>query len=204
MNIYEIVGDAKTLKEMINEEADPETGELREVSEEEKQTFLSWINENQENLEAKFNSIYKVICNKKAEAEIAEAEKNILSAELDRLRKRAKARFNEVDRIKGLIGWALEKLGMKKYKTGLFSIGFQATKKSAKPVPGVFNSNDIPVRYLKRELSLSAINQAIADGTLYEKEGPENRTKLFYKNSYGEERTLLGVAYSGGETLVIR
>jgi hypothetical protein len=197
-SIYEIVGDIKALEMLIQEESDPETGELRELSDKEKADFLAWINENESSLELKMNNIYKVYCNKKAEADVAEAEKAALSKEIDRLRNRAKARDNEAGRVKGLIGYALQKLGVQKYKTGLFTVGFQATRKSAKPVVGFFNPDNIPVKYLKRELSPSAIQEAIQSGELV-----EINTKLFYSEN-GETKELFGVSYTGGETLVIR
>jgi len=204
MTIYEITADCKALESLINEETDSETGELRELSESELSELIAWLEENKQNLETKFNNIYKVYCNKKAEADIAEAEKNALKAEMDRLRKRAEARLNEAGRIKGLIGYALDRLGLKKYKTALFSIGYQATRKTAKPVVGFFNADLIPAEFLKRELSPFAINKAIEEGRLYEKtDNPLNKGKLFYRDENGEQ-VLKGVTYSGSETLVLR
>jgi len=204
MTIYEITADYKALENLIDGMTDPETGETREFTDEEKSELTKWANEIEGNFEAKFNGIYKVYCNKKAEAEIAEAEKNALKNEMDRLRKRADARLNEAGRLKSLIGYAMDILKMKKLKTGLFSIGYQATKKSARPVEGFFKIDEIPVEFLKRELSPTAINKAIEEGRLYEKTGnPLDKGKLFYRSENGE-RDLKGVSYLGGETLVIR
>jgi len=201
MTIYEITADYKALENLINDMTDPETGETREFTDEEMQELTAWATEIEGNFENKFNNIYKVYCNKKAEADIAEAEKNALKSEIDRLRKRAEARENEAGRIKGLIGYALDKLKLKKYKTALFSIGYQATRKTAKPVEGFFNADLIPPEFLKCELSPTAINKAIEEGRLYEKDDPLSRGKLFDRET-GEE--LKGVFYGGGETLVIR
>jgi hypothetical protein len=204
MTIYDITKDYKALENLVNEMTDTETGETREFTDEEKMELTAWADEIGCNFENKFNNIYKVYRNKKAESDIAEEEKNTLEAEMDRLRKRAKARINETIRLKGLIGYALDRLKLKKYKTALFSIGYQATRKSAKPVEGFFNPDEIPVEFLKRELSPTAINKAVEEGRLYEKsDNPLNKGKLFYRDENGEQ-VLKGVNYSGGETLVIR
>ena len=203
MTIYNIVGDIYALKNLVNDAmTDEETGEVREFTDEEKADFLAWLDENRANLEEKFNSIYKVYCNIKAEADVAETERKMLKDEMERLSKRAKARENEAARVKGLFAYAMKRLNMKKYKTPLFSIGWQETRKTAKPLT-IFNPDHIPVEYLKRELSASAINEAIKEGRLYEKEGFEHNSKLFYRDENGEHE-LKGVAYSGGETLVVR
>jgi len=205
MTIFNIVGDCRALEILIESELEnPETGETREFTDEEIADFLVWVKENEENLETKFNSIYKVYRNLKAEADIAEAEKATLKAEIDRLGKRAKARVNNAGRAKGLIEYAMTVLKMKKFKSAIFSAGFQATRKTAKPIEGFFNPDKIPVEFLSRELSSSAINKAIAEGRLYEKDGTENRTKLFYKDDSGQDEQLKGVSYMGGETLVVR
>ena len=150
ITIFDVIADCKALESLINEESDLETGEVREVTEEEKADFLAWINENEQNLEAKLDNIYKVYRNLKAEADIAEAEKSTMKAEMDRLGKRAKTRANEAGRVKGLIEYAMVKLGFKKYKTALFSVGFQATRKSAKPIEGFFKPDEIPVAQDRR------------------------------------------------------
>jgi len=208
MTIFDVIADCKALASLINEESDLETGDVREITEEEKAEFLAWIKEEEEenaqNLETKMNNIYKVYRNLKAEADIAEAEKNTLNAERDRLSKRAKTRTNEAGRVKTLIEYAMHSLGMKKFKTALFSAGFQATRKCARPIEGFFNPDEIPVEFLTRELSTSAINEAIKNGRLYEKEGATYFTKLFYRDENGVEQMLKGVSYAGGNTMVIR
>ena len=204
MTIFDVIADCKALASLINEESDLETGDVREITEEEKAEFLAWIEENEQNLETKMDNIYKVYRNLKAEADIAEAEKNTLNAERDRLGKRAKTRTNEAGRVKTLIEYAMHSLGLKKFKTALFSAGFQATRKCARPIEGFFKPDEIPVEFLTRELSTSAINEAIKNGRLYEKEGVEYYTQLFYLDGNGVEQRLKGVSYSGGNTMVIR
>jgi len=204
VTIYDIVNDCLALRKLIDEECDPETGEMGEISDEDKATFMAWINEDQKNLETKFDNTYKFYRNLEAEAEIAEAEKAALKGEVDRLSKRAKARINTANRAKWYLGYAMSVLGFKKYETALFSIGFQATQKSVKEVDGFFNPDLIPAEFLKREISPTAVKKALEDGRLYEKkDDPLARGKLFYHGANGEEQ-LKGVSYLGGETLVIR
>jgi hypothetical protein len=66
MTIFDVVKDCKALEVLIDEECDPETGELRNLTDDEKADFLGWINENKQNLQTKFDNIYKVYRNKTA------------------------------------------------------------------------------------------------------------------------------------------
>jgi hypothetical protein len=202
MTIYNITSDMRALQSLINGLTDKETGETREVTEEERQTFLEWVNEIESNFKEKFDNICRFFKNIQAQADVAAAERDTLKAEMDRLSKRAKARENEAAQLKGLLWFAFDNLGMKNYKTDLFSVGIQNTRKTAKP-DCLFNADNIPVKYLKRELASSAVYEAVKDGTLYEKEGDINRGSLFYRSENGEQR-LNGVSYSGGQALVIR
>jgi hypothetical protein len=201
MTIYNIISDIRALESLINGLTDEETGEVREITEEEKQEFLNWVNENESNFKDKFDGICRYFKNLQAQAEVAGAERDTLKAEIDRLSKRAKARENEAGRLKSLLWYALDSLKMEKFKTELFSAGIQNTRKTAKPT-ALFNPDDIPTAYLKRELSPSAITEAVKVGALYEKEGPLNYTKLFYRDN--GEHELKGIAYVQGKTLVIR
>jgi hypothetical protein len=202
MTIYNIISDITALRSLINGLTDEETGESREITGEEKQAFLNWINENQANFNEKFDNICRFFKNLKAQADVAAAERDTLKAEMDRLSKRAKARENEADRLKGLLWFAFDSLKVQKHKTELFSAGIQNTRKTAKTTT-TFSPDKIPAEYLKRELALSVISEAVKDGTLYEKDGLENRTKLFYRGE-GGECELKGVAYVQGQALVIR
>jgi len=208
MTMYEIASMPKIIEDLMNEAlTDPDTGEVRELTDEENSSFLEWLEEFEESFETKFNNICKVSRNIKAQAALAEAEKSILNKEIESWRRKQQARENEEKRVKLLITLAFDKLGIKKHKTALFNAYFQKTAKSAKPST-TFNPDKVPVEYLKRELNTAAINEAIQEGRLYEKGNTEsemfNEHKLFYKDKNGEERVLEGVTYSGGETLVIR
>jgi hypothetical protein len=202
MTIYNILSDINALKSLINSLTDEETGETREITNEEKQIFLAFLDENESNFKDKFDAICRFYKNLQAQSSVAAVERDTLKAEMDRLSKRAKARENEADRIKSLLWFALDSLKMEKYKTDLFSAGIQNTRKTARPT-SIFNLDDIPVEYLRRELAPSFISDAVKEGKLYEKEGPENLTKLFYRDDSGEHE-LKGVAYVQGKALVIR
>lgn len=203
MTIYNVVADFYVLKN-LSEEAmtDPETGEVRELTEQENADFLTWINESKDNLETKMNNISKVYSNKKAEIELIEAEIKVLKDEIDRLNKKKKARENEANRIKNLLAYALEKFNFRKFKTFLFTIYYQKTAKSVK-TDSLFNLDKIPVDYLRRELSPSAIKKAVDDGQLYESDNPLFRGKLFYRED-GIEKMIEGVSYLAGKSLVVR
>jgi hypothetical protein len=200
--IYEIVGDIRSLQSLISSLTDEETGETREITDEEKATFIAWINEHNERFDAKFDGICKVYRNMKAIADVATAERDALKDEMERLSKRAKARENEADRLKGLLWYAMDSLKMPKYKTALFSAGVQNTRKTAKPT-SIFNIDAIPEEFLRRELMPSKISEAVKEGVLYEKDGAENHAKLFFRED-GVERELTGIAYVQGRALVIK
>jgi len=203
--IYGIVGDLKALERLVNEMTDPETGETRAFTDEELQMLTTWADEGEEALKNKIDGICKVYKNKKAEAGVAEAERDALKAEIDRLKRTANAKGNEADRIKNLIGFAFDRLGLKKLKTNLFNVYPQKIRKTAKPMEGFFDAAKIPEEFLRpRELSPSAIDDAVKRGRLYEKAGGLDLGKLFYRDEGGFERALAGVSYLGGETLVIR
>lgn len=201
MTIYETAEDISAISELINSLIDEETGEARELTDEEKQTFLVWVKESEGKFNNKFDNICKFYKNLKATAEAAETERKLLSDEMSRLSKRAKARENEANGLKNLIWFAFSKMKIKKHKTDLFSAGIQNTKKTAK-TDSLFDPALIPIEFLNQELSSSKINEAINKGDLYEKEKSPGR--LFYKDEAGKEKELAHVFYSAGEALVIR
>jgi len=206
LTAYELGQEWSALVSLISDLTDPETGETRELTEAEKAYLSEQIDKIGTDIKVKINGICKVFKNIKMEAEIAEAEKNALKGELDRLSKRAKARDNEADRVKLLACLLLDKIKEKKMKTELFTLYYMNTQKSVKESEGFFNPDKIPVEFLKREIDKTAIKKAVDEGRLYEKnekEFPLSRGKLFYKDN-GIEKALEGVSYLGGETLVIR
>ena len=213
--MYNIAGDVKALSSLIESLTDEETGETRELTDEEKETFAAWVKEETEAFDSKFDKICKFFKNLKATAATAQAERDSFKEEMDRLSKRAKARENEAGRIKDLIWQAFDILGMKKYKTALFSAGIQATAASVKTDSG-FDIALIPARYWKTpELSASAIKAGLESGELFQKpaaENPLDRDKVFYtiaaptlQDPSGEiELSLPGIRYAQGSTLVVR
>jgi polyhydroxyalkanoate synthesis regulator phasin len=200
---YEIGADYAALVNLVQDTfIDPETGEAKEATQEEKDYLQKCFMEIKENAETKFDNIGKLIRNIEFEADLITAQKDIFYKEVKRLRKRITAHENQVKGLKGVAAYLLEKLDLKKIKTPLFSFGWQKTAESAK-TDYLFNPDNIPVKYLKRELSPSAIKEAVKLGELYTKEGDLNRGKLFYLEN-GQEKILEGVTYLGGEVLVMR
>ena len=161
MTIYQIVGDIRSLNALVESLTDEETGETRELTDEEKKTFLDWIGEQEEAFNAKFDNTCKVYRNLRATADVCTAERDALKAEYDRLSKRAKARQSEADRVKGLIWFSLEALGMQKKKTELFSAGIQNTAASVRVGDSIHPENEIanliPDEFIKKEVAKSKI-----------------------------------------------
>jgi len=203
MTAYQLGGEWDALLSLINELTDPDTGETRELTEDEKSFISEQIDKIGHDIKDKMDGICKVFKNLKLQAEIAEAEKSAMKAEMDRLQKRAKARENEANRVKGLLAYLMEKVGKKTIKTDLFTANWQATQKSLDTVKGFFNPDNIPVEYLTRDINKTKIKEAIANGSMYEKDTPQDKGKLFYLEN-GIEKHLLGVSYLGSETLFIR
>ena len=201
--LYELTNDRKALYDLIGDLTDPETGETRELTVEEMEALAALDNETGDAVDSKIDSICKVYKTINAQAEVAQVERATFRDEMSRLSRTATARENEAKRVKNLISYFFDKLGKKKHKTPLFNVYTQATRKTARP--DIFYDVDkIPVEYLKRELSASAIDSAIKEGRLYEKTSPLDKGRLFFIDELGIEQSLVGVSYLGGETLVIR
>lgn len=202
--IFNIVGDVKALAALIESLTDEETGETRELTDEEKTTFAAWVKEESEAFDSKFDKICKFFKNLKATASVAQAERDALKDEMDRLSKRAKARENEAGRVKDLLWFAFDALGMKKHKTELFSAGIQATAASVK-TDSSFNVWQVPREYWKTpEISATEIKKGLELGDLFQKADSENPLErdLVFVKSTGE--AIAGLHYAQGSTLVIR
>ena len=222
MNIYQIVGDIRSLNALVESLTDEETGETRDLTDEEKKTFLDWINEQEEAFNAKFDNTCKVYRNLRATADVCTAERDSLKEEYDRLSKRARARQAEADRVKGLIWYALDALKLKKKSTELFSAGIQNTGASVKVGDSTHPEEEvaklIPEEFVKREVSKSLISDKIKEGTLYQKPVSTNEEEakagthvlpldegaVFGKTDDGYEYRLEGIKYLKGLTCVIR
>lgn len=200
---YEIGQDFHALMSLINELTESE----REITEEDDKFLKEEAARIGGDIKEKINGCCKLVKNCEIEASIAEAEKDALKGQVERLTKRANARLNIAKRVKNcVIGYLMDTIGEKKIKTELFSVGYQNTAKSVKEVTGFFNPDLIPSEFLKREINPTAIKNAIEDGRLFEKtedeieKNPLLKGKLYFKD--GKE--LKGVSYTGNSTLVIR
>jgi len=206
LTAYELGQEWTTILSLLNELTN-EDGVTRELTDEEKKFFESEVNRICKDIKDKVDSIGKVYKNFMLAADIAKAEKEAIDSEVKRLRKRAQARENEADRVKSLLSFIMDALKEKKVKGNIFSAYYQATQKSTKELTN-FDINKIPVEFLKRELSPSAIKAAFDEGRLYHKTEEEDHLAyhtgtLFYKEN-GVEKKIEGVSYKSGETLVIR
>ena len=222
MTLYQIVGDIKALAALADSLTDEETGITRELTEDEKLSFASWIAEESSMFDEKFDNVCKVYKNMRATADVCTAERDSMKAELDRLSKRAKAREAEADRVKGLIWFALDALGKQKHKTALFSAGVQKTGASIRIGDSVNTEENIvkilPDEFVTREVSKSAIVEKIKSGELYVKPvstsggdilsgefvSPLDEGAVFGKTPEGLEYRLEGIKYLSGKTCIIR
>ena len=201
MTLYEISSDMLALKNLLENMVDDE-GNPREPTEEELQTMQKWFEDSLSDFEKKFDNYCKFIKNLKMEAVIAEEERKTYKAELDRLSKRSKAFENKAKSVNNLLWWSMQRLNMKNYKTALFSAKEQNTQISINPLAGS-SLKEVPEKFLKpRELNVTAIKEAIKDGTLKQGNGtPLGETKLYFVSS-GEE--LKDVRWTQGTALIIR
>lgn len=202
MRLYDIASDMLAAEKLIEESRErvDENGEPVGLSEED----MNYINEcftcSAEQFEHKFDGYCKFIKNYRIEAQNIDAERKNYKAEMDRLSKRSKTAENIADRLQDMLQMNMERLGMQKWKTELFSAGIQATQLSIKPREGS-NLSGIPDCYLKpRELDTAAIKADIKAGKL----------KVIEDGiDYGSVCTADGTKLNGvfarkGKTLVIR
>lgn len=199
-SLYEITGDIEAAYKLIQDAVD-EDGTPRELTDEE----LSYVREcfevSEEEFINKFDSYCKFIKNLKNSAANAENERKTFKEEMDRLSKRAKVADNTAQRIQGMLRWGMEKIGMKKYKTDLFSAGIQNTQLKIEPRAGD-DLSGVPEKFLKpRELNISAIKEAIKAGelTAHTEEGLDYGKVT---NEAGEQ--VKGIFVAQGTALVIR
>lgn len=201
MTLYEITGDLKALNQLMEDMVDEE-GNPREPSTEELETMQKWFECSSADFEKKFDNYCKFIKNLKLEAAIADEERKAYKNELDRLSKRSKAFENRAKSVNGLLWFAMQNLGMKKYKTALFSAGEQNTQIKIEPLAGS-SLKEVPDEFLKpRELDTAKIKAAIKDGILKQGDGtPLGDTKLFFADT-GKE--LKDIRWAQGTALIIR
>jgi hypothetical protein len=190
MTMYEITGDMRALKNLVDSLED-EDGNPRDPDEEEKQTILDWIGQTEQAFYEKADNICKFVKNLKIEAEIAEAERKAHKEEMDRLSRAAKARENKANAVRMILHEAMTALGLKKYKSALFSVNVQNTAKSARMADGC----PVPPEWGKPlELDGSKVRAAVEDGSLVCVDN-----MLYTRNG---KKT--GIAWLGSEIIVIR
>lgn len=194
MTLYEITNDVLQINELLESAVDSD-GNPRDLTPEEENTIREWFAASKEDFEAKFDSYGKFITNLKLQAETADGERKAYKEELDRLSARAKSYDNRRRSVLGGLRYAMEKLGLEKYKTSLFSAGIQNT---ALKIEQTGRLKDIPEKYLKpRELNASAVKDGIKSGELIKTDGGS-----ILLAATGE--LLEGIRAEQGKTLVMR
>lgn len=197
--LYDIAEDLLSLNDLMESLVD-ENGEPREPTEEEMQEMRKWFEVTQEELQNKFDSYCKFIKNLKLSSENADSERKNMKDELDRLAKRAKARENQRNAVQGLLRWNLERLGIKTFKSDLFTANIQNGQKQVS-LASTAKIETLPEEFLKpRELDTVAVKDALKDGFLIQKEGAENYGKVFTRE--GEE--IKGLMVIQGTNFIIR
>ena len=197
--LYDIAEDLLSLNDLMESLVD-ENGEPREPTEEEMQEMRKWFEVTQEELQNKFDSYCKFIKNLKLSSENADSERKNMKDELDRLAKRAKARENQRNAVQGLLRWNLERLGIKTFKSDLFTANIQNGQKQVS-LASTAKIEELPAEYLKpRELDTVAVRDALKDGLLIQKEGAENYGKVFTR----EGVEIKGLMVIQGTNFIIR
>ena len=197
--LYDIAEDLLSLHDLIESLVD-ENGEPREPTEEEMQEMKKWFEVTYEELQNKFDSYCKFIKNLKLSSENADSERKNMKDELDRLAKRAKARENQRNAVQGLLRWNLERLGIKTFKSDLFTANIQNGQKQVS-LASTAKIETLPEEFLKpRELDTVAVKDALKDGLLIQKEGAENYGKVFTR----EGVEIKGLMVIQGTNFIIR
>lgn len=179
--LYEITGDLRSLYDLMEGLVD-ENGEPREPTAEEFETMKAWFTEEEAAFKAKFDNICRFIKNLRLSADNAEAEKKNFKEETNRLTKRANAFTNRAKYVTELLRWGMERLELKKYKTDFFSAGIQNVGGKTISFESGADFSKLPEEFLlPREVDKKAILQALKDGILEQRPGPENYAKLFFK-----------------------
>jgi hypothetical protein len=203
MTLYQIADELKAVAKLADGAVDEETGAVIPVSDEDRETLKRWFDEGEEAFDSKLDNYARFMKNLEADAAVAAAARDAMKAEMDRLGRTAKAAEAKKDRLRSLLHFTFNSLGIRKHKTQLFGFTIQNTAKSAKPST-TFSIDNVPEWIIKHEFSPSLVKSFVASGYLYEKDGPLDRGKLFYKETREKETELAGVSWLGGETLVVR
>lgn len=192
MTLYEITAEAVEIEELFENAVD-ENGEPRELTQEEKETLNKWILANEETFKEKFDGYGKLIENLLIQSQIAKATRDTLKGELDRLTKRAKTAENRVEQLKNSLLWAMKTMKIDSVKTALFSAKVGLSRGSVNTDEA--DPNKLPLEFIKKEVSKSAIQDALKSGKLTKTE-----SGMILKN--GE--ILEGLRFEQKETLTIR
>lgn len=194
MKLYEITDDVKAVYDLFQSAVDDE-GNPRPLTEDEEKYLQECFNVSKDDFEKKFDSYGKFMANLKLEADNAEAERKNFKAEMDRLSSRAKAYENRRERVKAYLFYAMQNIGIDKFKSSLFSANVQSSPLSVEVVDSS-TVKAIPDKFLKpREVNLVAVKEGIKNGTII----VTDSGKLFY-----EGEVMPGLMAKRNKILVIR
>lgn len=192
MTLYEITAEAVEIEELFENAVD-ENGEPRALTQEEKETLNKRLLANEETFKEKFDGYGKLIENLLIQSQIAKATRDTLKGELDRLTKRANTAENRVEQLKNSLLWAMKTMKIDSVKTALFSAKVGLSRGSVNTDEA--DPNNLPLEFIKKEVSKSAIQDALKNGKLTKTE-----SGMILKN--GE--ILEGLRFEQKETLTIR
>lgn len=201
MKMYDITSDLLAAEKLIQEAVD-ENGEPRELTEEEMNFINDCFQCSAEQFADKFDGYCKFIKNYKLEAMDLDAIRKNYKSEIDRLARRSKTAENTAERLQSLLKMNMERIGLTKWKTEMFSAGIQSTQMNVKQKEGATLEN-VPECYLKpRELDTTAIKNDIKNGKLkvVETDGLDFGSVLFAESG----AKIDGLYARRGSALVIR
>jgi hypothetical protein len=158
MTLYEITSDIKALEELIDSSVIDADGNVKELSDEDKEALNALVNEIQDNFEGKAERIAKFMANVQAEAAAYKAEE-------ERLYKRRKTAERKAATLKWLLEDNMKRAGMKKVQAGVFTLSIQKNP----PSVWIASDKDIPTDYWRiipetREPDKKALLEALKSG----------------------------------------
>tara|TARA_R100000654_G_scaffold41242_2_gene67364 strand:+ start:1261 stop:1770 length:510 start_codon:yes stop_codon:yes gene_type:complete len=130
--LYEISDDLKALEELLIEQG----GDVSTPADED--VVMSWLQENQEQLEKKLENYGRMIRE-------LEARSKARLEEAKRLKTRATVDANAAQNLKERLMWFMQERGTKKVETDSFRF---SVRKNGGRAPLIYDANDVPKDYM--------------------------------------------------------
>ena len=147
MTLYDITKDIEAIDELLSQE--------KELTIEEQQIIINYLNENDENLDTKLEGYVKYIRS-------LEAYEKSIKDEIDYLQKKKKVNSNKIDNIKKSLKYFLDMMNLKSRKAGVFELKIQKNPASLKIIGEVTNDYKI----IKEEINNSLIKDDLKNGVV--------------------------------------